>query len=165
MSEIEQKFLYRDLPKAELQFERHTVVYRKYLCTNPEVRINRRWFETGEERYHLTVKSTECLNREEIKIKLTKEQFLLMDKMIVNDCIVMDVYEYRYDEQHLLTFKKCRDLDIQFAEIEYNTLEEYEKFGKIISQLECLDREVTYDAKYYMRNIWEVHCGRNKNNR
>ena len=75
MYEIEQKFIFDELPQNELEFIQHTIVYRQYLSSNPEIRINRRVFDDGEERYNLTFKSENFLKRKEVKMRLSKEQY------------------------------------------------------------------------------------------
>ena len=67
MYEIEQKFIFDELPQNELEFIQHTIVYRQYLSSNPEIRINRRVFDDGEERYNLTFKEDSMM---EVFIKL-----------------------------------------------------------------------------------------------
>ena len=157
--EIEQKFLYEKIPYEEFKLEQHTVIYRKYLAVDPEVRINKRCFDNGEERYHLTVKSNGQLIRKEIKIKISKEQYEALSSMKDKENIVLDIYEFRLDEHHSICFKEGRNIDIQFAEIEYETMEDKERFAKRLEQFTFLTKEVTFDERYYMKNIWEEFHG------
>ena len=62
MYEIEQKFIFDKLPQNVLEFIQHTIVYRQYLSSDREIRINRRVFDDGEERYHLTDRKSTRLN-------------------------------------------------------------------------------------------------------
>ena len=158
MYEIEQKFMFDKLPKDELEFMQHTKVYRQYLSSDPEIRINRRVFDDGEERYNLTFKSGKFLKRKEVKIRLSKEQYY--DIMDVNGCkdLVCVVWDYAIDESHRISFKKCRDIDISFAEIEYADMEDYHRMQGKIKGYKFVKEEVTENEKFYVKNIWRQFC-------
>lgn len=141
-----------------LELQGHTVIYRKYISVNPEVRINKRWFETGEERFHLTVKDDEKLARKEVKIQLSEEQYQELSAIIKKQDLIFDIYEFRLDENHNISFKEGRNVEIKFAEIEYENREDYESYRSIIENLTFLEKEVTYDENYYVKKIWEEFC-------
>lgn len=160
MYEIEQKFQYKKIPFEDLQCRRHTVIYRKYISICPEIRINRRCFDSGEERYNLTIKDDSKLKRTEVKVKLEKEQYEIISSMILKDDLVFDIYEFDLDEKHLISFKAGRNVDVRFAEVEYETMKDYELYSKVVENLPFISTEVTYDNNYYMKNIWERIYGR-----
>lgn len=158
MYEIEQKFIFDKLPQNELEFIRHTIVYRQYLSSDPEIRINRRVFDDGEERYNLTFKSENFLKRKEVKMRLSREQYF--DIIDVNCCkdLVFEVWEYAIDEIHSISFKKCKNIDICFAEIEYADMEDYHKMQGKIKGYEFVKEEVTENERFYVKNIWRRFC-------
>lgn len=163
MYEIEQKFLYNRLPNADLKFLEHTVVYRQYLSIEPEIRINRRVFKNGEERYHLTIKSDKSdihLLRRETKIQLSENQYFEILEINDESDLVIDIYEYQIDANHSISFKECRGVDIKFAEIEYLDLNDYQHMQRYISKWDFLGKEVTKNDDFYVKNIWRRFCGK-----
>lgn len=154
MYEIEQKFLYSRLPNKDLKFLQHTVVYRQYLSLNPEIRINRRVFDDGEERYNLTIKSSDYLKRNEIKIRLSDSQYYEILQVNARRDLVIEICEYQIDDVHKISFKECQDIDIRFAEIEYSDINDYQTMQSYISKLDFLEKEVTENDEYYVKNIW-----------
>ena len=152
--EIEQKFLFSYIPFNEYQCCEKTVVFRKYLSVNPEIRINRRVFESREERFHLTIKSDELLAREEIKICLTEEEYSEISNFIRQQPMVIEIYNFKIDADHSMSFKQIQNSDISFAEIEYRSYDDYQNLKNIIGKLPFLGTDVTWDKDYYMKNIW-----------
>ena len=153
--EIEQKFECKGLPD-DLSQSRKSNLERTYLCLSPEVRLNRRIFENGTERFHLTVKSTGYLKRSEIKIAVTKEQYEAAALLAGTEPLRFEIYEYQLDETHTICVKKCMNFNnICFAEIEYSDMDDYEAFGETVAGLSWLGREVTFEESYYVRNIWK----------
>lgn len=153
--EIEQKYLYKYRPDQELECVMHSVVHRKYLSLNPEVRINRRIFDCGEERYHLTIKTGDYFAREEIKIRLTRIEYEEISQLIPFEDIVIEVFEYKLDQTHLISFKECINVDVSFAEIEYADQKDFDMFAGTVARKDYLAEEVTWNPNYYMKNIWE----------
>ena len=154
MQEIEQKYEFHYLPSDDMVLLRHTVVYRKYLSCNPEVRINKRVFDLGHERYHLTIKNDRRFIRDEIKLTLSKEQYEDISKLIGYTDMIFDVYEYQLPKEHTISFKIGKNVNIRFAEIEYNSEIDCEEMHDYISGLDFLGQEVTYDDRYYLKNVW-----------
>lgn len=152
--EIEKKYLYSRIPVNELEFIQHTVVYRKYLSTNPEVRISCRVFDDGKERYHLNVKNALKWERDEVKVALTEEEYEDLSKIVDAESIIMDVYDFRLDNNHIIGFKKIRNMQVEFAEIEFQSNDDYINLKEYINKIDFLYRDVTYIDEYYMRNIW-----------
>lgn len=159
MYEIEQKFQYEKVPFDILECRQHTVIYRKYISVSPEVRINKRCFDSGEERYNLTIKNNSTLKRAEVKIRLTKEQYEAISSMVQKPDLVFDIYEFDLDEKHVINFKEGRNINVRFAEVEYETMEDYEEYSRTVEKLPFIGKEVTYDDNYYMRKIWEDFYG------
>jgi len=157
MEEIERKFLYINRPDGILTFVQHTVIYRKYISTCPEVRINKRVFGNGEVRYNLTLKGEGMLLREEVKIPLQEKQYFQLSGLVEHSDLIFDVYEYKVDEQHSISFKEGRNVDVKFAEIEYSDYQDYVDSTELLRNMVFLTKEVTYEADYYMKHIWEKY--------
>ena len=151
--EIEQKYLFYYLPYNELPFCQKTTVYRKYLSFDPEVRIHKRVFET-EERYHLTIKQENILKRNKIKVLLTKNEFEEIFDFIEREPLIMDVYDFKFDIKHIISFKVCKNYNIKFAEIEYSDDLDFEINSTLITKLPFIGKEVTYNKDYYAKNIY-----------
>lgn len=63
---------------------RTLLYHRKYVSTNPEVRINKRVFESGETRYHLTVKDNAQFQIKKIKVTITLEEYESISAIVLN---------------------------------------------------------------------------------
>lgn len=153
--EIEKKFLFSYLPYGELKFNKKSVVFRKYVSIEPEVRINKREFENGQIGYHLTVKSGDLFIRNEIKIKITENEYEAISNLINKPALVMDIYEFKFDSRHVINFKICRDVGISFAEMEFESMEDYADTFPKTEKLPFLGEDVTSKKEYYVRNIWK----------
>jgi hypothetical protein len=156
---MEKKFLYNDRPDAFLTLLQKTTVYRHYLSVEPEVRINRRVFDTGEYKCNLTVKSNETFLRKEIRIPLTIEQYQTIAEIIQFAPLVFAVYEYTLDNLHRISFKECYSMPtVKFAEVEFQDEADYQQNIPIIAAYPFLQEDITEDARYYVRNIWIQWC-------
>lgn len=153
--EIEQKFIYSYLPYEELRFKYKSVVTRKYLSTEPLVCINERLLQNGKKKYYLTLKEEGLLIRKECTSMVTEEIFNDIFNFVESAPLVIETYEFDLDDTHYISFKKIRDLDVKFAEIEFKDKEDYEKISPIIARMPFFAGDVTYDESYYVKNIWK----------
>ena len=60
---------------------------------------------------------------------------------------------------HSISFKKCKDIDICFAEVEYADMEDYHKMQGKIKGYDFVKEDVTENEKFYVKNIWRQFCG------
>lgn len=152
--EIEQKFLYHYIPYEELNFRYKAVVTRKYLTTEPLVSINERLLQNGKKRYYITIKQGEFLVRNDCTTMITQENYSDIYNYIQENPIVIDIYEFDFDESHTISFKKVRDLDIQFAEIEYKDQKDYDELSPVIARMPFFAEDVTWNEEFYVKNMW-----------
>lgn len=147
MTEIERKFLIREIP-SEIRFASHKRVRQGYIAieeNGAEVRVRQKG-----NAYFLTIKKGDGLIRNEFEVELTESQFELLwpateGRRILktryflphNDALIcVDVYDKPYE-------KLC------VAEIEFSTLDASVQY----IQPEWMDREVTFDERFKNRNL------------
>lgn len=167
--ELENKYSYSYLPYDELKFLRKYVIYRKYISTNPEIRLHMRCFESNERRYHLVIKNEVnleanevLLSRRKIKFSISENDFLSAFNAIPHYPLVIDVYDFKYDDDHVIGFKNVRGLDISFAEIEYRSIDDMLNLKQSVDELSFFVKNVTDDVSYKMSNIWKKYLIINK---
>ena len=80
--EMEKKYLYDERPDGILRLLRKTTIYRQYLSIEPEVRINKRVFDSGEYKCNLTVKSNETFLRKEIRLAIPMDKYQAIAEII-----------------------------------------------------------------------------------
>lgn len=160
--EYEQKFLFDYLPYNKLQFKQKTIVYRNYLSFEPEIRINRRTFNDGVERFHLIVKkpafnmADSCIVRcsEKIRLRLTAEEYQEFLSSISQQELIFDVYDFFLDKNHVIGFKCCRNPEISFAEIEYADEMDFKANESVFSSFSFLKKNITFDDRFNVKQIW-----------
>lgn len=70
----------------------------------------------------------------------------------------MEIYAFHTNKTHIISFKNCTSLQISFAEIEVEREEDCQQMSRLLDAYKFFGKNVTYEEKYYMRNI----MGRNK---
>lgn len=158
MIEIEQKFCYKYIPFLELELIHHTVIHRQYLSVNPEIRLNRRVFDDGKERFHLTVKNVELLARKETKIEITPEQYSRLAQTSSQEAMIFDVWTFRLESDRIITFKVGKNVEFNIAEIEYRNFDDYLLSKNNWRKWDFLIEDVTFNEEFYIRNIWRNYC-------
>ena len=127
--EIERKFLLEVFPE-ELSLLEESVVRQGYLSTDPVVRIRSKE-KDGRESFVLCCKGPGTLQRREIEVELTKEQFLGMKDLLKAPLIRKDFRVYRLPDGHEL---ECSWVDkdspsgFLYAEVEFRSKEEARAF-------------------------------------
>lgn len=152
--EIERKFLISDFPKEEsIVLEKEADIYQGYLTISPEVRV--RSSCTGNlTDYKLTIKGDGTLSREEIEVSLNENQF----NSIVNLTTFNFIHKV-YKKYKLLNglYLECSHVDpglstsFYYAEIEFSSEDQADAF----SPFEYLEKEITNDPEWKMKNYWK----------
>lgn len=153
--EIEQKFLYSYIPYEELNFRYKAVVTRKYISTEPMVSINERLLQNGKKRYYMTLKKGEFLVRNDLTTMISQENFEEIFNYLEEKPLIIDIYEFDFDANHTISFKKVRDLNVEFAEIEYKDQKDFEEISPQIASMPFFVKDVTWEQEYYVKNMWE----------
>lgn len=160
-NENELKYLVKYIPYNELNLLQETTVYRKYLSINPEIRINKRVFSDGKERYHLVIKKfidnscdNACLIRNKTKIEITKEQYDQLYHGFDEKPMIIKVVDFLYDD-YILGFKTIVNTNIRFVEIEFTDIGELSIIRENIEKLSFIGDNVSNHSEYLMSNIWQ----------
>lgn len=143
--EIEKKFIIKQLPKNLDEYPFHRIE-QGYLNTSPVVRVRK-----SDEDYFLTYKGSGMMAREEYNLPLDCESYSHLIKKADGNIISKKRYLIPLGEIYTI------ELDIFdepfspliIAEVEFNSLEEAERF----TAPEWFGEEVTYDPKYHNNNM------------
>lgn len=161
-TEAEKKFTFNFLPYNILKFLGKTTIYRKYLCTEPEIRINKRVFQDGEIRCHIVLKKNlliknGLITREKHKQSISLEEFNFFSDMIDIPLMIIDNFDFYLDENHNICFKYVRDTDINYMEIEFNNNYDWLIIKDSIYGLGIIDKDVSNNPNFMMKNVWKNH--------
>lgn len=150
--EIERKFLLNAIPK--LPFYETSIVEQGYLSFDPEVRVRRKTIlPNGLTDYVLTVKGNGDLSRFESEVLITQKFFNEM-KYFINKPFIKKIYsKYLGQDNYTYEFFEVDNGQFLYAEVEFRTEEEANEFKW--SWPEVLEKEITYDKKYKMKNYWK----------
>ncbi|MCM1215432.1 MAG: hypothetical protein NC548_13045 [Lachnospiraceae bacterium] len=153
--EIERKFLINDFPEetSNLKLVTNAMVTQSYLSINPEVRI-RRVSEKGKPIAHfLTIKSNGDMIRDEINLKISRDQYESLQDMIGYPAIEKQFMVFENKDGLKI---ECSKIDpdspnsFSYAEVEF----ENEKNANEFKPLEFFVNEVTSDPSFKMKNYW-----------
>lgn len=150
--EIERKFLLTGFPFG-LQTLEEKYLEQGYLhCGSPEVRIRKGVLKDRIE-YKLAIKGDGLLSREEVEFDISEAEYeqlktIVPAKMITKDYKVYDLEGLRLEVSYV---DAGNHSEFFYAEIEFSSEEEAEKFNPP----SFLFEEVTYDRNYKMKNYWK----------
>ena len=148
MTEIERKYLIKEMPKDLSDYAYHTLV-QGYLNTSPVVRVRKE-----NDSYYLTYKGSGLLTREEYNLPLDEESFLHLIGKADGNVISKRRYQIPYSCNgnsfliELDVFEKPF-APLVLAEVEFLSEEQSENF----IPPEWFDKEVTYDPNYHNSNM------------
>ena len=142
--EIERKYLIEKLPENYTVFPCRRLE-QGYLCKEPVVRIRQ-----DNDNYELTYKSKGLLVREEYNMPLTKEAYEHLKTKVDGKLITKKRYFIPYEKYTIELDVFEGDLaPLKFAEVEFTSVEEAEKF----IAPDWFGEDVTYEAKYKNSNL------------
>lgn len=153
--ERERKWLFNEFPQDQTYIE-ESIYKQAYLNVEPEFRIrSKQPISSILTTYKLCIKGKGTLERIEVEKDLTKSEF--NELMIVGN-ISNSNFIYKYTRVYLIDNQKLyissvdkdRDSKFMYGEIEFNTIEEANKF----IAPDWFGKEVTDDQYYYMANYW-----------
>ncbi|MCM1220472.1 MAG: hypothetical protein NC548_38900 [Lachnospiraceae bacterium] len=150
--EIERKWIINRLPTG-FDMVASGTVQQAYLSIDPEVRIRRSEIKGKPVAHFITIKSNGDLSRDEVNIKISKEQYDAILAMIGIEPIVKDFHKYSIGFDLML---ECSHIDaggpneLFYAEVEFPS----EKSANEFKTLDIFDQEVTNDSSYKMKNYW-----------
>ena len=141
--EIERKFTIKTLPS--LSDYPYQVIEQGYLNTSPVIRIRK-----SDDTYYLTYKGTGMLAREEYNLPLDEASYLHLRSKADGLIISKKRYLIPYLQHTIeLDIFSSPYQDLVIAEVEFNSLEEAERF----QPPSWFDQDVTYDPFYHNSNL------------
>lgn len=150
--EIERKWLLTQIPEG-LENAIHREIQVIYLSICPEVRLRRIYnYHTKEVKYVATIKSCGGLERAEFEIPV--DEIIWMEAIKIYAPVIKDLYEIAY-EGYNIEFNNVENGDMFYAEVEFITIEEANAY--IFPYTQYLNKEVTEDYRYKMREYWLTH--------
>ncbi|CAG7915099.1 Inorganic triphosphatase [Mammaliicoccus sciuri] len=152
-NEIERKFIVKDLPdivKSAINNARSKKIIQNYLVIGKE-EIRIRKIEYGNfSDYYLTVKKGSGLVREEIELEIMQETY----NQLYNHSkipIIKRRNQIVFDNK-ILEIDFFESISLTMIEIEFNSLEEAEKY-KLPN---WIGEEVTNDKRFKNQNLWKM---------
>lgn len=156
--EIERKFLINSFP-IDLPVVDRFKVYQAYLSIDPEVRIRCNVKSNHCLEYFIAIKSNGDMTRQEVEIRISKNQFYALEEMVDKPFITKDFCIYRLEnglELECSHVDKLMSTEFMYAEVEFPD----EDTAKSFKPLPCFYADVTYDPAYKMKNFWKrTRCG------
>lgn len=147
MKEIERKFVVQSVPFSLEKYPTYTI-RQGYLLVSPdedEVRVRQK-----EDLFFLTIKKGVGLERQEIEIEITHQQFENLYAATADHCLGKRRFEIEYKSYLIeLDIFTGRLNGLIIAEVEFKTVEE----SRLFKIPEWFDREVTEDAGFANRNL------------
>ena len=152
--EIERKWLINGFPCDTVPFTEGTI-RQAYISTDPEVRIREAAFNGKPVARFLTIKSNGSMTRDEVEVRISKEQYDILLAMANGEPIVKQMKKYELSDGRVL---KCSEVDsdkgkgisFMYAEIEFDDEESANNFV----DLPLFVKDVTSDPFYKMKNYW-----------
>lgn len=142
--EIERKYLVHTLPENYTSFPCRQLE-QGYLCTEPVVRIRQ-----DNDNYELTYKSKGLLVREEYNLPLTEEAYKHLCEKVDGKLITKKRYMIPYKEYMIeLDVFEGALAPLKFAEVEFDSIDEAERF----TPPDWFGEDVTFEAKYKNSNL------------
>ncbi len=145
--EIERKFIIESLPQNLDKYPRHEILqgYLAIIEDGTEVRIRQK----GQKHY-LTVKSGGRLQRDEVEIELTHDQFTRLWPLTIGKRIEKVRYELEHAGNLIeLDVYRSSLKGLVTAEVEFQSMEDSESFVPP----EWFGREVTQDERYKNKSL------------
>ena len=152
-TEIERKWSCSwDVP-ASFPLINRSKIERQYLSVNPEVRLTRRIQNNGIT-HNLTIKGNGVLERTEVRLILDREQYERIRSLIPVSPLLLETKSCLSPEGLRISVKHCVQLDITFAEIEFESLEESHNLDCWKDAIPFFYEEVTDCPAFYVKNMW-----------
>jgi len=152
--EIERKWLIKCFPGGFPQVAEGTLE-QAYISTKPEVRV-RKCDMKGESLSHwITIKSDGSMVRDEVNIRINKDQYKALLASCGKDPIIKEFHKYELPGN---LFLECSLVDdgkrgsFMYAEIEFPD----EDTANAFEPLDFFGKEVTNDPAYKMKNYWKA---------
>lgn len=158
--EIERKWLVKGIP--DNNFIYHGTVHQAYLQIAPtEIRIRERypWASPSEVNYKLSIKTNGTLVRDEFETDVSEEFYNELLEHIGLKPIEKDYYIFMNPhvlhpgEEKLTVEFSHVDGDWWYAEVEFPSVEMANSY--IFPWADLVEKEVTDEYKYKMKNYWE----------
>lgn len=153
--EIERKWIVNSFPNSIYTPESAYIIDQSYLNTDPEVRIRKQELYSVSDQtdptYYLAIKSNGDLIREEIEVKITKDEYYNIQKMIGEEPIKKLYKRYKF-ANFIIEISKVDD-SWYYAEVEFNNEDEAKAF--VFPFPDIVIQEVTNNPKFKMKEIWK----------
>ena len=154
--EIERKFLLDGFPNLAPKSE--SVMFQGYISTMPTVRIRSKTSASGKTTYKLTFKSAGEIVRQETEISITKKVYTELLNLLEAPPIKKIKKTYALEGGLTLecSFVDIEDDSFYYAEVEFPSVEEAEKFVPP----SFLGKEITFDNAYKMNNVYARYAAK-----
>ena len=151
--EIERKWLLRQLPLLKPESEKW--VNQFYLSTEPEIRLrSARYLNApGTWEYFITIKGDGDLTREEIESTIDGRFYLLALDMYNCQEIYKRFLIYTVNDKKVEVSVVLNQPNFIYAEVEFASEEEANAYE--FPWQDIVEKEVTYDSEYKMKNYWQ----------
>lgn len=154
-TEIERKFLMERFPDDDVLFAiEAALVHQAYLSVEPEIRIRSQISEDGTTVCKQTIKGNGQLKRKEMNIDITEQQYDFMLGIIDKQPIKKEYRKYVLDDGLILEVSKVDDT-WYYAEIEFQSEKQANKWKPTRSLESYIIDEVTYKDEFKMKNYWK----------
>lgn len=152
--EIERKWLINGFPCDTVPFTEGTI-RQAYISTDPEVRVREAAFNGKPVARFLTIKSNGSMTRDEVEVRISKEQYDILLTMANGEPIVKQMKKYELSDGRVLECSevdpdKGKGISFMYAEIEFDDEESANNFV----DLPLFVKDVTSDPFYKMKNYW-----------
>lgn len=156
--EIERKWLLRILPMKVSDAKYW--VDQFYLSTEPEIRLKRCYPNSNyanKPPFYMTIKSDGNLSREEIETPVTEEFYYQALDFVNQEPIFKNCLVYYIDGHKVEIAVILNDEKFIYAEVEFESEEEANAYQ--FPWPDLVEKEVTNDPEYKMKNYWKrIRC-------
>ena len=152
--EIERKWLLRRVP--EKPPDSKYWIEQFYISTEPEIRLRRCMPDGDYENdvpYRMTLKGDGTLSRSEAEVPVLEQYYQTVLDIINLDPIQKHFLTYNVDGHKIEVSVILNDEKFIYAEVEFGTEEEALEFK--FPWPEIVEKEVTEDPAYKMKNYWK----------
>lgn len=151
--EIERKWLLRRVPSMKPQTSKW--VNQFYVSTEPEIRLRstRSRDSADDWKYFLTIKGEGLLSREEVEVPIDGKSYLLAWDLCNCKEVHKNFMMYHEGDKDIEVSVILDHPDFIYAEVEFESEDEANSYE--FPWPDIVEKEITYDPEYKMKNYWK----------